>query len=562
MSMNAPKQPNTGDGQQVSRKSSKPPFWNPLTVAVIGFIVFSLITLGYSLFAKKTIYWPGLFIMLGLYCLFYYIGAKAVEKRKGKTDDMLVAGRSMPLWLSMFTMTATWVGGGYIAGTAETVYSDGIVWTQAPWAYAISLILGGIFFARKMRRMEFMTMLDPLESRFGKKMAGLLYIPALLGELFWSAAILTALGTTFGVILGLSFTVSIIFSAIVAIAYTVVGGLWAIAHTDVLQITIMFAGLLLVLPFAFSHVGGFHEAFSNYSGNMKGATSMFPPLTGWDDPEWGNKYWYWWDYALLLIFGGIPWQIYFQRVLSAKNENVAMWLSISAGVLCALAAIPPTLIGIAGYNADWASLGVAKPENASLILTYVFKYMTPEIVGAIALGGLAAAVLAAVAASFLSASGMASWNVYRPLTKKKATPQQLQKVIRRCVIIIGVGATLIALNTKSVYSLWYLSSDMVYCILFPQLTCALYYKWANKYGSIAGFLVAIILRFGGGEPVLNIPAFIPYPMVENGIIYFPFRTTSMLAGLITILVVSYLTRHKCPPLPLTNVRRNKQETVK
>ena len=50
-----------------------------------------------------------------------------------------------------------------------------------------------------------MTMLDPLESRFGKKMATVLYFPAILGELFWSAAILTALGTTFGVILGLSF---------------------------------------------------------------------------------------------------------------------------------------------------------------------------------------------------------------------------------------------------------------------------------------------------------------------------------------------------------------------
>ncbi|MEK1829674.1 hypothetical protein AAAC51_12875 [Priestia megaterium] len=58
---------------------------------------------------------------------------------------MLVAGRSMPLWISMFTMTATWVGGGYIAGTAETVYSSGLTWTQAPWCYSISLILGGIF---------------------------------------------------------------------------------------------------------------------------------------------------------------------------------------------------------------------------------------------------------------------------------------------------------------------------------------------------------------------------------------------------------------------------------
>lgn len=534
------------------QESPKRVFWTPLKTALAGFIVFTSFSVVYSLYSQKSIYWPGLLMMLFLYCTFYYVGAKAVAKHRGKTDDMLVAGRSMPLWISIFTMTATWVGGGYIAGTAETIHSSGIVWTQGPWAYSLSLIFGGIFFARKMRRLEFTTMLDPLEERFGKKMTGLLYIPALLGELFWSAAILTALGTAIGVILGLSFTVSIIFSAVVAIGYTIIGGLWAIAHTDVLQITIMFIGLIVVLPFAFGHVGGLSTAFDNYASSMKGSMSFFPPLMGWKDPQWGNQYWFWWDYAFLLVFGGIPWQIYFQRVLSAKNENVAMWLSITAGILCLVAAIPPALIGIAGFNANWASFGTSAPENSSMILTYVFKFMTPDIIGAIALGGLAAAVMGAVAASLLSASGMASWNVYRPLVKPKASPRQLQKVIRRTVVIVGVTATLIAINAKSVYTLWYLSSDLVYCILFPQLTCALYFKCVNWYGSLAGFIVALILRIGGGEPLLGLPAFIPYPMIEDGTVYFPFRTTAMLAGWITILVVSYFTRHKCPPIPLRN----------
>ena len=134
-----------------------------------------------------------------------------------------------------------------------------------------------------------------------------------------------------------------------------------------------------------------------------------------------------------------------------------------------------------------------------MILTYVFKYLTPDLVGAIALGGLAAAVMAAVAASLLSASGMAAWNVYRPIVKPNATQAQLDKVIKRSIIIIGTGATLIALNSESVYSLWYLSGDLVYCILFPQLVCALFFKGANWYGSLAGFIVSLVLRIGGGN---------------------------------------------------------------
>lgn len=46
------------------------------------------------------------------------------------------------LFVGIFTMTATWVGGGYINGTAESVYNYGILWTQAPLGYALSLVLG------------------------------------------------------------------------------------------------------------------------------------------------------------------------------------------------------------------------------------------------------------------------------------------------------------------------------------------------------------------------------------------------------------------------------------
>lgn len=53
---------------------------------------------------------------------------------------------------------------------------------------------GGLFFAEKMRTEGYVTMLDPFQLKYGQRMGGLLYIPALLGEVFWTAAILAALG--------------------------------------------------------------------------------------------------------------------------------------------------------------------------------------------------------------------------------------------------------------------------------------------------------------------------------------------------------------------------------
>lgn len=114
---------------------------------------------------------------------------------------------------------ATWVGGGYINGTAEAIYTSGLVWCQAPFGYALSLVFGGIFFANPMRKQGYITMLDPLQDLFGERMGGLLFLPALcgayvgtfsismrmhvlnslfynsfIGEVFWAAGILAALG--------------------------------------------------------------------------------------------------------------------------------------------------------------------------------------------------------------------------------------------------------------------------------------------------------------------------------------------------------------------------------
>ncbi|CAG0880893.1 unnamed protein product [Cyprideis torosa] len=167
----------------------------------------------------------------------------------------------------------TWVGGGYINGTAESVYNDGLIWCQAPFGYALSLIFGGTIFANKMRRMGYITMLDPLQDCLGERMGGLLYIPALCGEVFWSAAILSAL----------------------------------VAYTDVIQLFCIFIGLWVAIPFAMTHPA---------------VKSMDPDVVDWfgsvDVKDLGTYM----DYGLLLIFGGIPWQVFLAESSGIMVEAV------------------------------------------------------------------------------------------------------------------------------------------------------------------------------------------------------------------------------------------------
>ncbi len=498
------------------------------------------------------VFWSGFAAILVFYGLTFFTGSYIARRHSNneKGNDAILGGRNIPLWVSVFTMAATWLGGGYINGSAEATYKSGLVWLQAPWGYAVSLVLGGIFFAKIMRKFKYRTMLDPLEQRFGKKMTAVLFLPALVGELFWTAAILSALGSTFGIVIGLDFEVSVILSAAVAIGYTALGGLWAVALTDVIQLSLLFLGLGIILPFIIDSSGGMATTWAAYSAKW-GASASFLPST----EALGTSYWLWWDYAFLLVLGGIPWHSYFQRVLAAKTDKAAVSFSILAGLICLIAAVPPIIIGMVGGVTDWTSFG-GPPENSLNIMPYVMKYLTPTTIATIGLGAVATAVMSSVDSSILSASCMSVWNIYRPLFHPTVSNAHINRLIKISIIINGCSATLIALQVQSIYTLWILCSDFVYCLLFPALVTALFDKKSNFYGALAGFSIAFLLRFGGGEPSLGIPTFLPYPILDatselaaDGsriAVLFPFRTFAMFSGLISIILISRLTQKISP----------------
>ncbi len=482
------------------------------------------------------------------YLVIFGVGVYAGKRRgtnRGDNTELLLAGRKLPLWIGALTMTATWVGGGYINGTAEAVYDStrGLVWTQAPWGYALSLILGGILFARKMRSMGYTTLLDPFQQRYGKRIAAALYLPALLGEVFWSAAILVALGMTFGTVLGIDLRTAIAVSAAVAVCYTAIGGLWSVAYTDVLQLLFILFGLCVAAPFIVARSGGFDDVVRDYIAVIPG----FPQ---------GIVAWRWLDEALLLALGGIPWQVYFQRVLACPDEKSAMRLSWIAGIGCLLLAIPPVIIGAAGSVADWSAWGATAPENPAMVLPEALHALAPKWIATIGLAAVAAAVMSSIDSSILSAASMFAWNIYRPLIRPSADDRELKRWLRVGIVLIGAAATCLALSIQSVYTLWFLCADLVYVVLFPQLVMVLFSNSANRVGAIAGAFVSLLLRLGGGVPLIGLPAFIPYPMqTESTGICFPFRTFAMLAGLFVIWVVSLSTSRWDPPRQLKGPQR-------
>lgn len=124
----------------------------------------------------------------------------------------------------------------------------------------------------------------------------------------------------------------------------------------------------------------------------------------------------------------------------------------------------------------------------------------------------------------------------------QASEHEVVWVMRFSIVAVGCVATYMALSVHSIYGLWYLSSDLVYVILFPQLVCVVHFKeYCNTYGSLAAYIVGLFLRGAGGEDIIGLDPWIKYPFwnKEDGQL-FPFRTFAMLSSFATLIGVTHL----------------------
>ncbi|XP_069746924.1 high affinity choline transporter 1-like isoform X2 [Narcine bancroftii] len=474
---------------------------------------------------------PGLVAIIIFYLLILATGIWASQKSKQeekrcsgtKSEVAMVGGRNIGILVGIFTTTATWIGGGFINGIAEITYlpHQGLSWSHAALGYGFSLLFGGLFFVKPMRTKQYVTMMDPFQMKYGKVMGAFLFIPAVMGDIFWSAAILASLAS-------------------VVIIYTLLGGLYSVAYTDVMQMVFIVISLWLCVPFAIMN-----PAVADIKYTMVNEFYQSP----WIGKIEMNQIFRWIDDLLLMTMGDIPWQVYFQRVLAASSISQARKTSYIAAIFCFTLSFPSIIIGAVAVSTDWnqTSYGLPTPyerQESSMILAIVLQYLCPVYIAVLGIGAISAAVMSSADSSLLSASSMFARNIYKIVIRKKAAEKEVIWIMRTSVVIFGALAATLAVLTNSIYGLWLLSAELVYAILFPQLVCVLFIPSTNIYGSAAGFLIGLTLRLLAGESFLHIPPVIQYPGTSfvNGTYQqlFPFKTFTMLLSLLSILIFSYI----------------------
>ena len=268
-----------------------------------------------------------------------FIAAKVVMSRgsKNSTDtaanQVMVGYRDFGWIVSIATITASWVGATAICAGAERTYTHGVLPGMVPsFSMALSLLFGGIIIAKKMRTANYVTIVDPFQIKYGKKVGVIFVVSAFVGEVFCCGATLSALGTTLSVVANIDHTISIIVSGFVAVSYTIFGGIFSVAYTDIVQLVFVTIGTILAIPFIATN-----DAIQplNTTDLMMGTSAGSKTTTITAEV----------DSFLLIAFGSFCWQCYCQRILASRTVRIAVVASsISCFVAMALS-IPAIVIG-------------------------------------------------------------------------------------------------------------------------------------------------------------------------------------------------------------------------
>tara|TARA_A100001037_G_scaffold303329_1_gene337047 strand:- start:7868 stop:9430 length:1563 start_codon:yes stop_codon:yes gene_type:complete len=423
------------------------------------------------------------------------------------SEDFMVAGRTLPWYVLVGTLLATWMGSGSLFSGAGLGYRNGLacLWSSGGAWLGITLIY---FITRRIRNFGKVTVPDIFEARYGQ-------IPAMLATFTTVIAYTTIVSYQFrggGKVLSMvsngmvSLETGILITAVFAISYTVLAGMFSVVYTDVVNGILMIIGTVGALIFLYFKIGGISEIisiaqpagkwqlFGNWglerTGDVSGpmiAISFFVP-------------------TMLLLMGDAN---MYQRIFSARDvgaakkavffwifgviilESVIGMLGLT-GAVAASKGIIPDLVAVAQIeitNPTADAMLEARQVGSESVIPAIARYADlPIILGLILVSTMMAIIVSTADSFLLIPATNLTRDVYLRHINPNATEKQVLFMSRILVLILGIVAFLLVSQFKTILNAAFTAYNIYGTSITPALLAAFLWKRATKEGAIASIL--------------------------------------------------------------------------
>jgi SSS family solute:Na+ symporter/sodium/proline symporter len=459
-------------------------------------------------------------LSIGVYLL-ALVGVGVYKARSvGNSEDFMVAGRSLPWYILVGTLLATWIGSGSLFAGAGLGYRNGpsALWSNLGAWMGIGMVF---FIARRIRNLGKVTVPDIFEARYGKTAATLATITTVIAYLTIVSYQFKGGGRVLSIVTEgqIDVQTGIIITAVFAILYTVLAGMLSVVYTDVVNGVLMSIGCVATLVYVVWTVGGVDEVLA--TAQASGKLDLFGHWVS--ESESGASG------PIIALSIAVPTMLLllgdanmYQRIFSAKDGGSArkaifFWV---IGVVLLESCI--SFLGLAGSVAaekglipDLAAQG---KDATEFIIPILALELMPTFLGMVLVATMMAVIVSTADSFLLIPATNLTRDVYQRYINKNASEKRVVFISRALVLALGGAAYLLVDQFPTVLAAAYTAYLIYGASITPSLLAAFLWKRATYQGAVASMLagagVTLLWKFGlsaatmeGWNPILIEPTF-------------------------------------------------------
>jgi len=460
------------------------------------------------------------------------VGLWVSRDKKGhqkNAEDYFLASKSLPWWAIGASLIAANISAEQFIGMSGSGFAIGLAIATYEWMAAATLIIVGKFFLPIFIEKKLYTIPEFIEQRYSTSLKTILAI-------FWIALFIfvnltsvlflgaKAVDTVFGSGDGSIMIYAIIGLAFIAAAYSLYGGLSAVAWTDVIQVVLLIIGGLITTIIALNHVTPEGGIFNGLSHLFETADEKFHMILKKDNPEFINLP------GIAVLIGGMwvanlyYWgfnQYIIQRTLAAKSLREAQRGIAFAGFLKLIIPLIVVIPGIVAYvmftqpegtaiidGAREAFMKSGGEVNYDKAYPWLISVFVPTGLKGLVVAALVAAIVSSLASMLNSTSTIFTMDIYKPYINRNASDKQIVTTGRLTAFAALVIACFLAPLLGNVPQMFQYIQEYTGIVspgILAVFLLGLFWKKAtNKaaiFGIISSIFVALILKI----PALNLP---------------------------------------------------------